>query len=249
MTQKVKLAVKQYKEYDFSTRNTLNPKLWEDEALKEDVHSALMKIAEEFIKFLNLDLDFDEIADIQLTGSLANYNYTNFSDIDLHILFDFNKIDENEKLVKELLMSKKTIWNKNYPIKVKGYEVEVYPQHLREEHFSTGIYSIMADNWEIKPEVPSKVWSKINIADIKKKAEELKYEIDSLETNEDKTSAIDRIKEKIKNMRKAGLESGGEYSVENLVFKVLRRMGYLNKLYTIGREEYKKSLSLNGACT
>ena len=35
-----------------------------------------------------------------LTGSLANYNWSSFSDVDLHIIVDFSQIDENYELVK-----------------------------------------------------------------------------------------------------------------------------------------------------
>jgi hypothetical protein len=38
------------------------------------------------------------------------------------------------------------------------------------------------------------------------------------------------IKDKIKRMRRGGLQRGGVYSTENLAFKVLRRGGYMGKL-------------------
>ena len=242
----MKLTIKKYNEYDFKVRSTLHDDLWDGDSLKEEVKQTLLKIAEEFIQFVNLDLTKEDIEDIQFTGSLANYNYTKFSDIDLHILIDFSVIDENEELVKELLMSKKLIWNSRFPIKVKGFEVEVYPQSIGEIHHSTGVYSILNDEWKTKPEKSTSVWSTVNLSDIRKKVHELAHDINNLEADENKLENIKRIKEKIKRMRQAGLETGGEYSTENLVFKVLRRTGLIKKLYDLGREEYRKSLSLNG---
>ena len=242
----MRLKIKKYDEYDFRTRRALEYSIWEDEHLKSDVQEALLKIAENFIDFLKLGLTIKDIKDIQLTGSLANYNYTKYSDLDLHILFDFDEIIDDERLVKEFLMSKKALWNNSYSIKIKGWEVEIYPQNIKEKHISTGVYSVLNDEWIKKPEEPTKVWATTNLADIKKKVKEIKYEIDNIDQLEDSENTISRVKEKIKNMRQSGLESGGEYSVENLAFKALRRMGEVGKLYALGREEYQKSLSLNG---
>jgi len=61
-------------------------------------------------------------------------------------------------------------------------------------------------------------------------------------------AALDRaesLMEKIKKLRKAGLETNGEYSVENLAFKTLRNTGYLKKLSDLKREAYDKLMSLD----
>ena len=244
----MKLKIKKYDEYDFRARPALEASLWQDEQLNSEVRAALLKIAEEFIEFLKLGLDIESVMDIQITGSLANYNYTKYSDLDLHILLDFDEIDENSVLVKEYLMSKKVIWNSSYSIKVKNWEVEVYPQDTKEEHHSTGIYSILNSEWIKEPEVPKQLWTSMRLSDIKKKVKEIKYEIDNIENSEDPEGVIDRLKNKIKNMRQAGLEQDGEYSIENLTFKALRRMGDVDQLYSLGKKEYEKSLSLNGGC-
>jgi predicted nucleotidyltransferase len=59
------------------------------------------------------------IKDIQLTGSLANYNWTNKSDLDVHILIDFNDIDENVDLVKKALDGQRFIWNTRHKIVIE----------------------------------------------------------------------------------------------------------------------------------
>jgi hypothetical protein len=55
---------------------------------------------------------------------------------------------------------------------------------------------------------------------------------------------LKKYKEKIKNYRQAGLEKNGEFSNENLVFKVLRRSGYIDKLYNFQDKLIDKKLSL-----
>ena len=232
--------------YDFDTNSFLSPDLWEENILKSEIRDRLLKIVDEFLSFLKLGLSTSDIQDAWLTGSLANYNYTKYSDIDLHILLDFPEIDENEKLVEEFLMSKKNLWNNRHNIKIKGFEVEIYPQNVSEEHHSTGVYSILDEKWIKKPTVPTSEWSRVNLADIKKKVKEITRDIDNVEEKEDKLAEIKRLKDKIRRMRRSGLETAGEYSAENLAFKVLRRMGYLGKLNDIQKLEYDKSLSLNG---
>ena len=49
---------------------------------------------------------------------------------------------------------------------------------------------------------------------------------------------------KIKTFRQSGLESGGEYSYENLTFKLLRRNGYIEKLLKLKTDILNKKLSI-----
>jgi len=241
----MKLTVKK-NIYDFNLNSVLNLEFWENESLKPNIKTHLLKIVIEFLNSLNFGVSIKDIDDIYFTGSLANYNYTRYSDVDLHVLFDFSKIDENEKLVEEFLMSKKNLWNNRHNIKIKGFEVEIYPQNIEETHYSTGVYSVLYDEWINKPKVPTDARSKINLKDIKKKATALATTIDNIDMSEDKPVEIKRIKEKIRRMRKSGLEKGGEYSTENLAFKVLRRSGHLEKLNDIQKIVYDKSFTLNG---
>jgi hypothetical protein len=239
---KIKIKIVQ-NEFDFELKSILEPNLWEGTVLKEEIRTRLLVIADEFLKFLKINIDPE---DITFTGSLANYNYTKYSDIDLHIIFDYDKIDENKELVAGFLMSKKNLWNNKHAIGIKGYEVEIYPQDSKEVHHSTGIYSIKNNNWLVEPKKSVLRPQEISISDIKKKAQEIIDDINNIESSQDKIIEIDRLKDKIRRMRKAGLERGGEYSIENLAFKLLRRMNYLNKLEKIKTKEYDQSFSLNG---
>ena len=55
---------------------------------------------------------------------------------------------------------------------------------------------------------------------------------------------IDKLKNKLKKFRSAGLEKGGEYSYENLTFKFLRRNGYIKKLFELKNRLLDTSLTL-----
>ena len=65
----------------------LNPKLWDGLELKPEVKEKLNEIAEAFKEYL--DIPEDAILDIRITGSSASYNYTEYSDLDLHLIIDY----------------------------------------------------------------------------------------------------------------------------------------------------------------
>ena len=227
--------------------DTLQPTIWSDNKLNEQVSQKLMQIAEDF--FEGLDLEGVEIDDITFTGSLANYNWTKYSDIDLHILVDFKKVDDNTDLVKEFFNAKTSLWNKMHEILVKNYEIEIYVQDTNEEHYSTGVYSIKNNEWIAEP---ARVEPKVNTDMVKRK---IKSFIDQIERVEDEyddknyedayESAIS-LARKIKNFRKSGLEDMGEYSNENLAFKYLRNKEHIKTLYDVRNMSYDKMMSLDG---
>jgi predicted nucleotidyltransferase len=221
-------------------KRILSSDVWLPEGqISPAVRESLLKIANEFYIFLGLTV---VIHDITFTGSLANYNYTKFSDIDLHILVDYSDVDENIDLVRDFLSAKKTVWNDKHSIFVKGYEVELYAQDINEPHHSTGVYSILKNEWIKKPKIGK---PDIDIIAIKEKTKSLMRRIDRGIQSPNRREKLDHVKEKIKTMRQAGLERAGEFSIENLAFKVLRRNGYLEKLYSVSLKDYDASLSLS----
>jgi hypothetical protein len=230
----------------FKTRSILNPKIFdENQKLNDKIRSRLLMIADDF--FETLDLAWVDVHDVTLTGSLANYNWSKFSDVDLHIMIDYNEVDDNEELVSEYLMAKKNIWNDKHDITIKGFDVEVYAQDINEEHVSTGVYSVLWDGWLVKPQKGDR---KFDAKKVKQKAASIIDGYESLfityqEGEYDKViRRIDTMRQKIKKMRQAGLDREGEYSYENITFKVLRRVGLLDKLADLQTMAYDKSLSM-----
>lgn len=233
----------------FYIQDELNPEIWnqlEDGSyvMKDEIRNSLMDISNEFIDFLGIEIF---VSDITMTGSLANYNWSEFSDIDLHIMYDFTEAGEQKELYKELFKLKKTLFNSTHDITVKGYEVELYVQDSSEPHFSTGVYSVMFDEWVNEPSQEN-----VNIDEVKleEKAEQWMDIIDTVIDNvsdeelNQATETIDKVKDKLKKYRSCGLEREGEYSYENLVFKFLRRNGYIQKLFDFTNELVDKRLSL-----
>jgi hypothetical protein len=226
----------------FRIKEDLNPKLWGGVDINQEVREDLLKIAQDFYESTDLNAD---VRDIVLTGSLANYNWSEkYSDYDLHILIDFNDINEDVELVKKYADSVKNIWNKNHDIKIKGYEVEVYIQDISEPHKSTGIFSLLNNRWIVKPEKVEFTPDEDMIAE---KGKSVMMLVDDLEkeVDEDKYEAfvekVQKVWDKVKNYRKSGLESeGGELSIGNLVFKLLRRNGYIEKIMDLKRKSYDK---------
>jgi len=225
----------------FDIQPELNPKLWnEDEEVRPGIKGALMDIVEEFMEGLDLDLD---IKDVIVTGSIANYNWSKFSDIDLHILLDFAEINDDKEMVKKFFDAVRSNWNKLHNITVKGHEVEIYVQDEKEPHISTGVYSLDEDRWLVKPK---KIRPQIDRHTALKKMRHISREIEKLSLihdrqDYDKSFALaERLKEKIKKMRQSGLERAGIYSPENLAFKMLRRSGDIEQLFAVFTDAYDK---------
>jgi len=228
----------------FETKETLSNQIFEEKkghfVMRDEIKKRLLEVSNDFIESLGVEFF---IHDIVLTGSLANYNWSQYSDVDLHILIDFEESKYEMDILKEFFDAKKNVWNEKHDIKIKGYDVEVYVQDVNEEHISSGVYSILHNKWIVEPEK-----DKPNIDDRKilEKGEEFGKRIDHL-TKNPKEITIDQLEDlrkKIKEFRQSGLESGGEYSYENLTFKLLRRNGYIQKLLRLKTQLTDKKLSI-----
>ena len=217
----------------------LNPKLWDGDTLKSEVRNKLLMIAHTWAAFAKIKSD--AIVDIILVGGNANYNYTDFSDIDLHLVIDSQKVD-NCSLLDEYLRDKKQLWALIHDIKIYGHDVELYAQDKSTAYtLGQGVYSIKNNQWLVKPEqsVP-------NLKDpaIKSKVDQYKQKINTLiDTNADDAS-FETLKKKFREMRTAGLKRAGEFSTENLVFKELRNQGDLDRMVNYIRSRQDKELSL-----
>jgi hypothetical protein len=227
--------------------NELKSSFWTNNTLDPAVSQKLLAIATKF--FDDLGLDGASLEDITFTGSLANYNWTRYSDIDLHLLVDFSQIDENIELVREFFNAKTSLWNKMHDILVLNHEVEIYVQDINEDHHSTGVFSIKNDQWIAEP---LRIQPKINTDMVKRKIKSFIDMIDRVEDEYDDKNfkkAHDmsvKLGKKIKKFRQSGLERDGEYSNENLAFKYLRNKEHIKTLYDTRNKSYDKMMSLDG---
>lgn len=230
----------------FKLKNTLNPKVWTDpknpekSKMIDEVRKGLMDISDEFVEYLGDNVFVD---DVVLTGSLANFNWSSYSDFDLHVIIDYSQFSDDTEVYKELFNSKKKVFNEKHNIKIFKYDVELYAQDIEESYFSSGTYSIMNNEW-IK--VPKKEDHDIEKSIILNKAKHWMDKIDSAveRSKKDGEEYLNTLKDKLKEYRQSGLEGDGELSYENLVFKFLRRSGHIEKLFDALNKTIDKKLSI-----
>ena len=211
----------------------LNPKIWNGDELDLEVSAKLEQIAEAFVKFIGIDL---AVTDYTITGSNANYTWTEHSDLDLHIIVKGTVTDAE----RELYNAKKALWAEQHKITVKGLPVECYVQGEEEEHHSTGVFSIAKDRWLVEPK---KIKPEVDDSAVERKKDSIIHDIETALLSRD-LERMRRIKERVTEMRKAGLERAGEWSVENLVFKILRNLGLIDQITEKIRELEDSELSL-----
>lgn len=217
-------------------RDTLNPALWKNNKLKPEIRLKLLEIARNFVNFINIsNLN---LKDITISGSNAAYTYTDHSDLDLHLIV--NIPTDKQDILKSLFDAKKNQYNFTRNIKIKGVDIEVYVQGSEDAHHSAGIYSVLDDVWISEPKQER---VDINDDDVENKVNSYVYKIQQALKTDDRQK-IEAVKDDIAKIRKAGLEQAGEFSVENLTFKVLRAKGYIDKLRNRIRELEDQELSL-----
>lgn len=214
----------------------LNPAIWNGLVLNKEVKDKLIQVANDFYKDTELTAP---IIDILFVGSLANYNWSNYSDFDLHLVINFKNVGEKPELVEKYVNQLKSAWNKDHDIHINGYNVEVFIQDVTKQNRSSGVYSLLTGNWVSKPKYENFSVDK-NL--IQNKYTDAVYKINSAI----KESNLELLKTTLKDvydMRQAGLDRGGELSTENLVFKILRSRGHLEKLRNAITSTYDKQIS------
>ena len=229
----------------FKLQDNLNDKVWEtDDKMFPEIRKNLIQIAEDFYETADIDT---EIIDIILTGSLSNYNWSSkYSDFDVHIVVELKKAGDDVDMVKKVADQAKNIWNRDHDIEIEGYDVEVYIQDVNEPHIANGVYSILNDKWNKKP---SKIDFEVDEKEIEKKGKSLMSLVDIVEKDVDDMEyekfkdKISKVWDKIKDLRKVSLKEEGEFGVGNLVFKLLRRNGYIEKIIDLKRDSYDKQFN------
>lgn len=240
----------------FNIKKELNPKFWKDDKLDSRIRIKLLDIADDFIEFLGVDWVKPE--DITITGSLANYNWNKkYSDIDLHILIDYSKVDKRTDFVDNYFYSQKKLWNEEHKdLRIFGFPVEVYVQDVNKEHTSSGVYSLEKNEWVIEPEREKLSKKKVNKERIKKTVSQYTEKIDKLEDDSKNTNGDEykmrkvyegaqKLFDEIKKLRREDLsDANNEINEGNIIFKALRRLGYIDKLDKVINKGYNTLNSL-----
>lgn len=240
----------------FKLEDSLNEEMWnENNELNPRIRLKLLDIADDF--FNSLEVNFVKPIDIILTGSLCNYNWSEFSDIDLHIVVNFDEISEKTDFVKEYFDSKKNEWNNEHEgLKIYDFPIELYVQNSNEYGISNGMYSLERNEWIKEPNYNDlEPLNDVSSAKIKTVASNIMTKIDDYfdyfaECSDNHklellNREIDRLLYKLKQFRQRGLKRDSESAYENIIYKVLRRTGYLDDLWKLRTQIYDKLNSIN----
>lgn len=237
----------------FKKENTLAPKIWKDFRLNKKVRLKLLDIADDFWDFVNLS--WVKVKGVILTGSICNYNWSKFSDIDLHVVVDFNDVSDKKDFVQDYFDSKKNEWNDEHDdLKIYGFPIELYVEDINADTVSGGMFDLERNKWIRKPNINDIRSIELNKYFIKQKAANIMTKIDNYvdkmnSTNDDKELNIlgkkaHKLLNRIKAMRKYGLNRGGETDSYNILYKILKRESYLDKLWNMSSKLYDKINSL-----
>lgn len=225
--------------FDFSPpielHKELNPKLWDNGVLRPKVREALLKISHVYYKFLGTDAT---LVDVVISGSQANFNFTDQSDLDLHLIIPYHQV-ECDMDVAEYFDTKRKLWKEQHNITIHGIPVELYAENVSEPAVSS-TYSIVDNKWENPPPPPAKKY------DVKAVASSMKHWGTIIDGAIDSRNVemLQHVRDMISTFRKDGLAKDGEFGVANLTFKGLRNSGKIKTLMATLRHLEDKNLSI-----
>lgn len=223
----------------FQIHEQLNPTFWDGQMLRPKVRSQLKKIASAWIDYVGIEKS--SVEDILLLGGNAGYNYTKYSDLDLHVVIDRSK-SKCPDLLSDYFKDKKQLWSLTHEIKIYGHCVEPYIEESgRKRRKDQGVYSIKNNKWIV---FPGKFSGTVDKELLKSKVSDMMEKINSVIKHANNPSVLESLLKRIRDMRNSGLDKSGEFAFENLVFKELRNKGYIDKLADHIIKLQDKSLTL-----
>lgn len=235
----------------FEIQDELNPKFWINDKLNSRIRLKLLDLADEFID--TLAVDWVKPEDIVLTGSIANYNWSKYSDVDVHILIDYKKVWKKTEFVQDYFDSKKELWTQEHgDLKIYGFPVEMYVEDTNADNPSSGVYSLNENKWLKEPNDFQD--AELNENYIKRTSAKIMTAIDNIEDKikeekdnhklETSSEKLKKLFDKLHKQRQESLDKHGEMSTYNIIWKVLRRSGYLDKIWDIINNVYNKVNSI-----
>lgn len=218
---------------------SLCPDLWDEyQHLDPRVRVNLLRLAYDFYKKTKF---VAPIVDVWLMGSIANYNWTPESDVDVHILIDFSQLKMPPETASKVAKSAGASWNQEHNVMAKNHKVEINIQSVKaEKPYVMGIYSLVKDEWVRKP---CQVNPQINKSLIQQKYSEMKKCIDAALQSEDREK-MKEVKDYLDDYRQYGLDHGGELSTENIVYKILRSKGLVKTLKDTITQTYDREMTV-----
>ena len=231
------------KESAIELHDTLNPKLWdENNNLRPIVKDRLIRIVDKYIESSDV-LTKEDVIDVELLGSNASYNYTPYSDLDVHLVVNMEDVSCDPALFQLACNAERSNFNKNYDFKIKGIDVELYVEDVHAGTASNGIYSLFNDEWIKFPQ-------KITVPNYDNDEEYItllnkwKSQAAALLDNAASSKQIQEYINNLYNLRRTSIMKDGEFGKGNLVFKEIRNEGLLDKLKERQYELSSKELSV-----
>lgn len=240
----------------FRPKNRLNPDFFDsDGSMNSRIRLGLLDIADDFVRML--EVKWVKPIDIVVTGSMVNYNWSKFSDVDIHIIYDFSKIYKKGEFVKDYFDAKKKCWNDSHQeLTVKGFPVEISVEDVKEPAKSSGVYSLEKNKWVEEPKELDA--SELDTEKIKRFCAKKMTEMDSIFAKMDKekdrkklenlTKDLESVYDELKGMRKNGLASKEmEMSEGNIIWKVIKHAGYIDKCWDYYDKVYDRRNTIDEA--
>ena len=217
--------------------NKLNSKIFDkSNNMIEEVRDKILEIVSQFVEDLGIQLN---IVDVRLVGSNASYNYTEHSDLDIHIVSNFDLISLDTNIIQVLYDLERRKFNSKYDIKIKGLKVEIYVEDIKSGPTSNGIYSVLNNEWVKFPEKIKAKYSLDTSLEVSKLVPQINNALKS-----DSAEDVERLINQLYLMRKNSIAVDGEYGLYNQVFKDLRNLGLIDALKIRRDELISKDLSL-----
>lgn len=221
----------------FEKHDILNPKIWdENNEMLPEVSEKINEIVDYFMDSLSIKMS---PIDVHIVGSNASYNYTSKSDLDVHVVVNFESIDAPKEIVMALLNDEKASFNKSHGISIHGVDVEMYVEDVKSTTVSNGIYSLYEEKW-IKFPVKIDNVPQVDVTDAKDKWVTIAQNLLNTGTSEEISGAIDTLY----MIRKNSIDVDGEFGKGNILFKELRNDGVLQELKDALVSTKSKELSL-----
>lgn len=205
--------------------DTLCPDLW-DTAMHLDpkARMTLLRLAYDFYRKTMFPAP---VIDVYLMGSIANYNWTADSDVDVHVMIDYSKLQMPPETANKAVKTAGAQWNAEHEVTVKDFKVEMNIQNATEQKpYVTGVYSLVKDQWIRKPfQMPLRIDKNVLKFQYNTMKQYLQNAISSGNGEQMKAT-----KKYLDAYRQYGLDTFGELSYENIIFKILRSRGIIKQL-------------------
>jgi hypothetical protein len=221
----------------FEYNTVLNPKLWNNDKLKPQVQGALLRIAEDFKKYVEIPF---KVVDVVITGSNVNYNYTSQSDLDLHLIADFDTV-KCDREAAELFDTKRHLYDREHDVEIYGIPVGLYVENKETPGVSAGTYSVLRSQWIKQPnkDIPDYDEEEVN------RLTDRWTEVIQTAAKTGDLQVCRKTVQLLRKFRKMGLDTPqGEFSTANLVYKNLRNADVVSGITTLIDRLHDQQLSL-----